>query len=557
MNLVNRPLQQRGANQNSTRGRRIRLPGRMGMGIALFLALTFLYVSVALAAAANIDQCANGSVATPVACAGSGSGSSGWVHGDVNASKAHWKEGDSLPYRMKLSGITSGTWTLQIGWDITKGGTHAIDYLTSFDRTETLAMGNNPCDTVGCDLTNFDTFAIPDDPTGPQHCGLPGRTQIAGVFTIFGATGTTVDITGVSAYGFTSGCPTGDSHNTIQIQFTSTDPNPVIAWAGHIANQVDWGEGNSAAGITGSPYHTNLEGMCSGSPNPCTDGGAQDRALAAAAVSFVSMTTQRNPNTAIPPGGNVSDTATLTGHNAGTSSPTGTVVFYICYKFTSTATDFPPCSTSADADTSLGNPFDTQTVSTTNATGTATSKNFSSRNLGTYCFLAIYVSTNPLYGSITGNITADNQAQECFSLQGATAVTLSSFAGLADPNGSANVLLKWTTGSEVNTAGFNIYRSEQSDGPYTRINAQLIPTSQDQVAGGTYQYTDQAIAAGKTYYYQLEDVEFSGTGTRHSPVAVTAANDTMAQWTLPIVLALGVVVLSGAGLFVFARRRAS
>src|SRR4029079_17122762 len=38
---------------------------------------------------------------------------------------------------------------------------------------------------------------------------------------------------------------------------TATDPI-VISWGGHIASSVDWGAGEAAGGINGSPYHTRL-----------------------------------------------------------------------------------------------------------------------------------------------------------------------------------------------------------------------------------------------------------------------------------------------------------
>ena len=80
------------------------------------------------------------------------------------------------------------------------------------------------------------------------------------------------------------------------------------------------------------------------------------------------------------------------------------------------------------------------------------------------------------------------------------------------------VVLEWTTKSEVNTAGFNMYRAESSGGPFTRINRELIPSASDPIAGGHYVYTDTEAIAGRTYYYQLEDVELSGNRTRHDTI---------------------------------------
>jgi len=109
----------------------------------------------------------------------------------------------------------------------------------------------------------------------------------------------------------------------------------------------------------------------------------------------------------------------------------------------------------------------------------------------------------------------------------------------------AAVIVEWTTASELNTAGFNLYRSESPDGPFTRINDHLIPASPDPLIGGSYVFTDTNVVAGYTYYYQLEDVEFNGTTTRHGPIEVTAEGGGKAEMLLAV--ALMVAALLGLG----------
>lgn len=86
----------------------------------------------------------------------------------------------------------------------------------------------------------------------------------------------------------------------------------------------------------------------------------------------------------------------------------------------------------------------------------------------------------------------------------------------------AVVVVEWATATEINTAGFNLYRSERAEGPFSKINAQLIPASADPMIGGKYTYEDSGVVAGRTYYYQLEDVEFGGATARHGPIVITA-----------------------------------
>ena len=215
---------------------------------------------------ASLDQCAN-DPAPSANTDGCSASANDWVNGNVNGAKANYLEGDSLPYRMKFDNLaTTGTHTVTIEWDTTKSSTHALDYLTTFDRTVATA---NPClGIVSCGSPT--TFAIPAD---PQVTGA-GVTPIAGNFTIYGGT-----ITAVSAYSGGAAFPTGDNSRSITITFSASQANPVLAWGGHIASRSDWGALHSASAIPGSPFHTRLIDL-DGS------GGNQDRSLSADAVIF-------------------------------------------------------------------------------------------------------------------------------------------------------------------------------------------------------------------------------------------------------------------------------
>jgi hypothetical protein len=121
---------------------------------------------------------------------------------------------------------------------------------------------------------------------------------------------------------------------------------------------------------------------------------------------------------------------------------------------------------------------------------------------------------------------------------------------------NSRVVVEWTTASEINTSGFNLYRSERAEGPYTQVNAQIIPASTDPLVGGKYRYEDTTVIAGRTYYYQLEDVELDGARTRHGPIVVTASS----EWSLGDrtgmlwALGLGTLAVVSAVLLVHWRR---
>jgi hypothetical protein len=100
-----------------------------------------------------------------------------------------------------------------------------------------------------------------------------------------------------------------------------------------------------------------------------------------------------------------------------------------------------------------------------------------------------------------------------YEYQQPTLITLSSFT--ATPS-DKSVLLKWTTESEIDNAGFNIYRSEGLDGDYIKINASLIPAVGTS-SGGTYQYLDSNVVNRTTYFYKLENIDIYGDSEMNGP----------------------------------------
>ena len=72
------------------------------------------------------------------------------------------------------------------------------------------------------------------------------------------------------------------------------------------------------------------------------------------------------------------------------------------------------------------------------------------------------------------------------------------------------VTVRWTTESELDNAGFNIYRSETRDGEYKQVNTELIEGAGTTGERSVYSWVDQTAKPGVVYYYQIEDVSFAG-----------------------------------------------
>ena len=116
-----------------------------------------------------------------------------------------------------------------------------------------------------------------------------------------------------------------------------------------------------------------------------------------------------------------------------------------------------------------------------------------------------------------------------------TAVELALFT--ASVQGSA-IRLDWQTATELDTLGFNIYRAESLDEPRTQLNNDLIPGQvPGSPVGGSYQFLDESVQPGITYYYWLEDLDVRGAATQHGPVSaqVPEAPEISARIFLPII----------------------
>jgi len=96
-------------------------------------------------------------------------------------------------------------------------------------------------------------------------------------------------------------------------------------------------------------------------------------------------------------------------------------------------------------------------------------------------------------------------------------VQLVSFSADFDKN---NIVLKWTTESEINNLGFNIYRSESEEGPFQKINGELIKGAGNSTTHYDYSYVDNRVEENTTYYYKIEDVDIHGKSVFHGPFNV-------------------------------------
>jgi hypothetical protein len=450
-------------------------------------------VSAAPAATPNdFKQCANDD---PTAPAGqSGVGLCHWISSIVQKSNSLYTEGMGVAQRTLIGNANTGivdtaghVHVYTFSHQATKGGTHAYDWLESYDQAvaDAAAVGMtlvlNPCledigppNTLGATCTSLRAPAnaantmvvpVPGDPFASKDGGVgstqarinayealrgPRSIKIYGNAVISGAKLTLVH----SPSG--AGSDTGDSDIIYTLTYTSTSSTVLVEMAGHLAitcsapgtpclsNLVAWPNPEGASQISGGPYHfhyLDFDGT----------GGSQDNQInGAEIIGPPAISTQCTTVTSNLPCGNFStgsavtvhDTANLTGASAA-GNISGTVAFQLCT--TPTPNDINPIHVVCLVTNTV--PLNTVLVTQgPNQTATATSSDVTMGVRGAYCFNAIFTNAG-LQTSQYSNTSATNTTigttpgGECFILSSPTAVTVSSMSAHVLDDGAGWAIL--------------------------------------------------------------------------------------------------------------------
>lgn len=78
--------------------------------------------------------------------------------------------------------------------------------------------------------------------------------------------------------------------------------------------------------------------------------------------------------------------------------------------------------------------------------------------------------------------------------------------------------VRWTTASEQDNFGFDVYRGESEDGPFVKL------TSSPMLGAGTsdethhYEFRDDGIDPCNAYWYYVEDISTGGERSRFTPI---------------------------------------
>ena len=97
------------------------------------------------------------------------------------------------------------------------------------------------------------------------------------------------------------------------------------------------------------------------------------------------------------------------------------------------------------------------------------------------------------------------------------------------------VVIRWTTESAVDNAGFDLLRGTRLQGPFTKLNPALIAGAGTTGEAQGYTFPDATAKPGVVYYYRLEEVSLGGVRQRLATARlrgqVTASGKLMKRWS--------------------------
>jgi len=250
-----------------SRGRAVRVAVAMGL---VALVGSVVIRSAVAATTVNLDQWASTDLA--------------WQNGNLNGNNSRYPEGGIVPFRLAMEGLTVGTHSIHINYDVTAGGHKAYDFLATWNVTN---AAGKACATSGGGISSMcpslpasSSAAFPDDPFVMDGLSVHGAQSYSAAprrLTIWG--GSILSVSTPTHSGPTSGNSSGD----MLVRFQASGSAVLLAWGGHLGQSAYWnrlngGPSDGAAMVSGSPWHMRtlqLDG--SGNKN-------QDRSISPSAI---------------------------------------------------------------------------------------------------------------------------------------------------------------------------------------------------------------------------------------------------------------------------------
>ena len=288
---------------------------------ALFNLLLSINFHAIYGQACQFQQGQNGGVGLPVVSPIQ------FERGNSNGSKSHFAEGYSVPYRIEFTTLEANQqYRVRIAFDVKKNEKVAFDYITGFQNLQLHRslpaelvdplLGTGLASLSGISnsflaipsptfttSTSFNSTASTSFNQLKSTAGLNPEASIPaspygaslrdkGNMVIWNAT--------LNSIQYVGGVDISPATVSVAMDVVFTKANNansvVLAWGGHIASLLDWGQGNSASTIPGSPYHMYVETVVKTSDGNVICNGNMDCQIAADAVTPAPTCTITGPS---------------------------------------------------------------------------------------------------------------------------------------------------------------------------------------------------------------------------------------------------------------------
>lgn len=82
---------------------------------------------------------------------------------------------------------------------------------------------------------------------------------------------------------------------------------------------------------------------------------------------------------------------------------------------------------------------------------------------------------------------------------------------------------RWTTASEVENFGYDVFRGEAEEGPFTKLTESPLAGAGTTDETKKYEFRDDTIDPCKDYWYYVESISTTGVREKFTPVFKAAA----------------------------------
>lgn len=92
---------------------------------------------------------------------------------------------------------------------------------------------------------------------------------------------------------------------------------------------------------------------------------------------------------------------------------------------------------------------------------------------------------------------------------------------------------RWTTASEIDNFGYDVFRGDKEEGPFTKLNADPILGAGTTDETKKYEYRDDSIDPCREYWYYVESIATNGVREKFTPVFKAGAKRRPADGAAP------------------------